>query len=106
MDSKRTINRIRTRYIAYLALFLSSVTFSSGLLVFLYMKSSAFEYQLVGQVTKHMDWIIADEFEKQIKKLKPLPEIDPNDRNAWFWQLIKQRNKEYIEWETKGKWEQ
>ena len=31
---------------------------------------------------------------------------DPDDENAWFWKLIEQRNKEYIEWETKGKWEQ
>ena len=53
-----------------------------------------------------MDWIIADEFEKQIRKLKPRPVPNPDDPNAWFWQLIEQRNREYIEWETKGKWEQ
>ena len=31
---------------------------------------------------------------------------NPDDPNAWFWKLVEQRNKEYIEWETKGKWEQ
>ena len=105
-ESRHTSSRIRTRFIAVLALITSGITFGSGFMVFLYMKSPAFENQLLGQVMKHMDWIIADEFEKQIKKLKPLPEINPNDPNAWFWQLIEQRNKEYIEWETKGKWEQ
>ena len=55
---------------------------------------------------KHMDWIIADEFEKQIRKLKPRPVADTNDPNKWFWDYIEQRNKEQIEWETKGKWEQ
>ena len=96
---------MRTRFIAYLALFTSSITFGSGLLVFLYMKSPAFEDQLLGQVMKHMDWIVEDEFKKQIQKLKPRPIADANDPNKWFWDYIEKRNKEYIEWETKGKWE-
>ena len=103
---ERTVNRIRTRWISIFALIISSVTFGSGLLVFLYMKSPAFENQLLGQVMKHMDWIIEDEFEKQIRKLKPRPVPDENDPNKWFWDYIEQRNQEYIEWEVHGKWEQ
>jgi len=103
---ERTPGRIRTRYIAVSALVISGVTFLSGLTVFFYMKSPGFENQLTGQVLKNMDWIIADEFEKQIRKLKPRPVADANDPNKWFWDYIEQRNKEYIEWETKGKWEQ
>tara|TARA_Y100000401_G_scaffold98706_1_gene86638 strand:- start:283 stop:576 length:294 start_codon:yes stop_codon:yes gene_type:complete len=95
---------MRTRFIAYLALFTSFITFGSGLLVFLYMKSPAFEDQLLGQVMKHMDWIVEDEFKKQIQKLKPRPIADANDPNKWFWDYIEKRNKEYIEWETQGKW--
>ena len=105
MESKRTAKRMRTRFIAYLALFTSFITFGSGLLVFLYMKSPAFENQLLGQVMKHMDWIVENEFEKQIQKLKPRPIADINDPNKWFWDYIEQRNKEYIAWETNGKWE-
>ena len=105
-ELQRSPSRIRTRFIAVLALITSGITFGSGFMVFLYMKSPAFENQLLGQVMKHMDWIIADEFEKQIRKLKPRPVPNPDDPNAWFWQLIEQRNREYIEWETKGKWEQ
>ncbi len=100
----RSSNRIRTRYIAVSALFISGVTFLSGLTVFFYMKSPGFENQLTGQVLKHMDWIIADEFEKQIRKLKPRPVPDPDDPNKYFWDLIEKRNQEYVEWETKGKW--
>ena len=103
---ERTANRIRTRWIAVFAMIISSATFGSGLLVFLYMKSPAFENQLLGQVMKNMDWIIEDEFEKQVRKLKPRPVPDPNDPNAWFWDYIEQRNKEYVEWEVHGKWEQ
>ena len=105
-ELQRTPSRIRTRFIAVLALITSGITFGSGFMVLLYMKSPGFENQLLRQVMKHMDWIIADEFEKQIKKLKPLPEVDPDDPSAWFWRYIEQRNREYIEWETKGKWEQ
>mgnify|MGYP004456740437 CR=1 FL=1 len=101
---KRTQNRIKTRFIACLALITSGITFGSGFMVFLYMKSPAFEDQLLGQVIKHMDWIVENELEKQLKKLKPKPVVDPNDENAWFWNYIKKRNKEYIEWETQGKW--
>ena len=95
---------MKTRFIAVLALITSGITFGSGLLVFLYMKSPAFEDQLLGQVMKHMDWLVENELEKQLDKLKPRPVADANDPNKWFWDYIKERNKEYIEWETKGKW--
>ena len=99
-EFQRTASRIRTRYIALAALITSGITFSSGLIVFLYMKSPAFENQLLGQVMKHMDWIIADEFEKQIKQLKPRPVPDPNDPNKWFWDYLEERNQRLIEEQT------
>jgi len=83
-DLQRNSNRIRTRFIAVLALITSGITFGSGFMVFLYMKSPAFENQLLGQVMKHMNWLVARDFVK----------------------LIEKRNQEYIEWETKCKWEQ
>ena len=82
-ELQRTPSRIRTRFIAVLALITSGITFGSGFMVFLYMKSPAFEDQLLGQVMKHMNWLVADDFKK----------------------LIEKRNQEYIKWETKGKWE-
>lgn len=96
-ESKRTSSRVRTRFIAVLALITSGITFGSGFMVFLYMKSPAFENQLVEQVMKHMDWIVADELEKQIRKLKPRPVVDVNDPNKWFWEYIERRQKEQIE---------
>ena len=101
---ERTTSRIRTRFIAVLSLIISSITFGSGLLVFLYMKSPAFENQLLDQVMKNMDWIIDAEFEEKIKELKPRPVPDQNDPTKWFWDYLEKRNREYIEWETEGKW--
>ena len=97
---ERTASRIRTRWIAVTSLIISSITFGSGLLVFLYMKSPSFENQLLDQVMKHMDWIIADEFEKNIKELEPRPVPDPNDPNKWFWDYLEERNRKLIEEQT------
>ena len=97
---ERTASRIRTRWIAVTSLIISSITFGSGLLVFLYMKSPSFENQLLEQVMKHMDWIIADEFEKKIKELEPRPVPDPNDPNKWFWDYLEERNRKLIEEQT------
>ena len=64
--------RVRTRFIAVLALLISVITFGSGFLVFLYMKSPNFENQLLGQVLKHLEPIINREIDKRFeeKKLK------------------------------------
>ena len=60
--------RIRTRFIAVLALLISVITFGSGFLVFLYMKSPDFEKQLLGQVLKHLEPIINDEIDKRFEE--------------------------------------
>ena len=99
-EFERSASRIRTRWIAVTALIISNITFGSGLLVFAYMKSPAFENQLLEQVMKHMDWIIADEFEKKIKELEPRPVPDPNDPNKWFWDYLEERNRKLIEEQT------
>ena len=99
-ELERSASRLRTRWIAVTALITSGITFSSGLIVFLYMKSPAFENQLLGQVMKHMDWIIDSEFEKKITELKPRPVPDENDPNKWFWDYIEKRNKRLIEEQT------
>ena len=72
---KRLPNRLRTRFLAVVSLLLSSITFGSGCLVFLYMKSPSFENQLLGQVMKHIRPIINNEIDNRLEeinlKLKP-----------------------------------
>ena len=65
---ERLSNRIRTRFIAVLALVISVFTFGSGFLVFLYMKSPNFENQLLGQVMKHLEPIINFEIDKKLEQ--------------------------------------
>ena len=65
---ERLPNRIRTRFIAVLALLISLITFGAGSLVFLYMKSPNFENQLLGQVMKHLEPIINFEIDKKFEQ--------------------------------------
>ena len=81
----------------FLLLSFSSFNFLGSLLVFAYMKSPAFENQLIEQVMKHMDWIVAGELENKSKKLKPRSVPDPNDPNKWFWDYIEERKNKQIE---------
>ena len=99
-EFERSASRIRTRWIAVTALIISNITFGSGRLVFAYMKSPAFENQLLEQVMKNMDWIVDSEFEKKITELKPRPVPDENDPNKWFWDYIEERNQKMIEEQT------
>ena len=68
LNFERLQIRIRTRFIAVLALVISVFTFGSGLLVFLYMKSPNFENQLLGQVMKHLEPIINFEIDKKFEQ--------------------------------------
>ena len=65
---ERLPNRMTTRFIAVLALVISLLTFGSGLLVFLYMKSPNFENQLLGQVMKNLEPIINIEIDKKFEE--------------------------------------
>ena len=63
---ERLQNRLTTRFIAYVALITSVITFLSGFCVFLYMKSPKFENQLLGQVIKHLRPVVNYEIEKRL----------------------------------------
>ena len=65
---ERLQNRLRTRFIAYVALITSVITFLSGFRVFLYMKSPKFEKQLLGQVIKYLQPLINYETKTRLKE--------------------------------------
>ncbi len=66
---ERLPNRLSTRFIAVVALLMSLINFGAGCLVFLYMKSPNFEYQLLGQVMKHLRPIINFEIDKRLEEI-------------------------------------
>ena len=45
------------------------------------MKSPAFETQLLGQVMKHMNWLVVDDFKKLIEKRQKLQVDDEDNKN-------------------------
>ena len=71
-----------------------------------YMRSPEFERNLKNKVMGDLQDKMIDEIPKQLPKITgPIIPMN-NNSDTWFWDYIEQRNKEYIEWETKGKWEQ
>ena len=46
-----------------------------------------------------------NEIEKKMPKVTG-PMVEMSSDTKEFWDYIEKRNKEYVEWETKGKWEQ
>jgi len=52
-----------------------------------------------------VDKILPKQIDKKIPKITG-PMVEMSNDTERFLNYIEQRNKEYIEWETKGKWEQ
>ena len=53
---------------------------------------------------KSVDKILPNQIDKKMPKVTG-PMVEMSDDTKEFWDYIEKRNKEYIEWETKGKWQ-
>ncbi|GIS08982.1 MAG: hypothetical protein CM15mP113_1120 [Pseudomonadota bacterium] len=93
-EFERSASRIRTRWIAVTALIISNITFGSGLLVFAYMKSPAFENQLLEQVMKNMDWIVILSLRKKTLNLNLVPFLMRMIQTNGFGIILKREIKE------------
>ena len=69
--------------------------------VFLYFKSSGFENLVLKQVTKNIDWVVQMELEKQLENLKPKSNINVDDSNKYFWDLVEKHNNDLIKEQIK-----
>ena len=49
--------------------------------------------------------ILPNQIEKKMPKVTG-PMVEMSNDTKQFWDYIEKRNREHIEWETKGKWEQ
>ena len=97
----RTPSRIKTRYIAIFSLITSFTSFGTAILVFLYFKSPAFEDLVLQQVSKNIDWVVQMELEKQLENLKPKSNINVDDSNKYFWDLVEKHNNDLIKEQIK-----
>ena len=97
----RTPSRIKTRYIAIFSFITSFTSFVTAILVFLYFKSSGFENLVLKQVTKNIDWVVLMELEKQLENLKPKSNINVDDSNKYFWDLVEKHNNDLIKEQIK-----
>ena len=61
--------------------------------------------QVLENVQDLMPNILDNALPDTTGKIMPISNSKNDDTDKEFWDYIEKRNKEYIEWETKGKWE-
>jgi len=98
-----------SQILSILSFILSASTVGAGYFAYSYMTSPQFEAKMMEKVMKNVNKILPNQIEKKLPKVTgPMVEMSNSvsTDSKWFWDYIEKRNKEHIEWETKGKWEQ
>ena len=92
-------------YLSILSAIFSLSIIGTGFFTYKYVTSPQFEAIMMEKVMEGVSKILPNQIEKKMPKVTG-PMVEMSDDTKWFLDLVDQRNKEYIEWETKGKWEQ
>tara|TARA_B100000519_G_scaffold129400_1_gene111764 strand:+ start:132 stop:440 length:309 start_codon:yes stop_codon:yes gene_type:complete len=101
------LNKISS-VLSILSFIISITTIAAGYAGYRYITSPNFEALMMEKVMKGVSKILDNKIEKKMPKVTgPMVEMSNNvdDDSKWFWDYIEKRNKEHIEWETKGKWQ-
>ena len=102
------LNKISS-VLSILSFVISLTTIGAGYATYKWVSSPQFEAMMMEKVMEGVSKILPNQIEKKMPKVTgPMVEMSDNvdDDSKWFWDYIEKRNKEHIEWETKGKWEQ
>ena len=73
-----------------------------------YVTSEQFKSKVMNEILDNVSGMMPKMLDQDLPKITgpSMPISDTmSDDSKWFWDYIEKRNKEYIEWETKGKWE-
>ena len=73
-----------------------------------YVTSEQFKSKVMNEILDNVSGMMPKMLDQGLPKITgpSMPISDTmSDDSKWFWDYIEKRNKEYIEWETKGKWE-
>ena len=98
------LNKISS-VLSILSFIISVTTIAAGYAGYRYITSPQFEAMMMEKVMEGVSKILPNQIDKKLPKVTG-PMIKMSNDTKQFWDYIEQRNKEYIEWETKGKWEQ
>jgi len=98
------LNKISS-VLSILSFIISVTTIAAGYAGYRYITSPQFEAMMMKKVMEGVSKILPNQIEKKMPKVTG-PMVEMSSDTKEFWDYIEKRNKEYIEWETKGKWEQ
>jgi len=92
-----------------LSLFLTLSMLGGSYYAFRFVTSEQFKARVMNEILDNVSGILPKVLDQELPKVTgpsmPISDTMSND-SKWFWDYIEKKNKEYIEWETKGKWEQ
>ena len=87
-----------------LSFVISLTTIGAGYATYKWVSSPQFEAMMLEKIMGSVDKILPNQIEKKMPKVTG-PMIEMSNDSKQFWDYIEKRNREQIEWETKGKWE-
>ena len=73
-----------------------------------YVTSEQFKSKVMNEILDNVSGMMPKMLDQGLPKVTgpSMPISDTmSDDSKWFWDYIEKRNEEYIEWETKGKWQ-
>ena len=98
------LNKISS-ILSILSFLISLTTIGAGWTAYKWVTSPQFEAIMMEKIMEGVSKILPNQIEKKMPKVTG-PMVEMNDDSKKFWDYIEKRNREYVEWETKGKWEQ
>ena len=82
---------------------------ATGVIGYKYVTSEQFKSKVMNEILGNVQGMMPKLLDQGLPKMTG-PSMPMNnsmsDDTKQFWDYIERKNKEYIEWETKGKWEQ
>tara|TARA_A100001515_G_scaffold130373_1_gene117569 strand:+ start:201 stop:503 length:303 start_codon:yes stop_codon:yes gene_type:complete len=96
------LNKISS-VLSILSFIISVTTIAAGYAGYRYITSPQFEAIMMEKVMKGVNKILPNQIDKKMPKVTG-PMIKMSNDSKWFWDYIEKRDKEHIEWQTKGKW--
>ena len=97
------LNKISS-ILSILSFLISLTTIGAGYATYKWVSSPQFEAMMLEKIIGSVDQILPNQIEKKMPKVTgPMVEMSADTKR--FLDYIEQRNKEHIEWETKGKWQ-
>ena len=97
------LNKISS-ILSILSFLISLTTIGAGWTAYKWVTSPQFEAMMMEKVMEGVSKILPNQIEKKMPKVTG-PMVEMSDDTKRFLNYIEQRNKEHIEWETKGKWQ-